>query len=118
MARLFFLEGGKKEGKVRAQCSLGRAIWWKEEEDVGGLRMEGGVGWVEQQKRYQRSVYTTGKHQAFGDFALQQFGSVAPSSHPLYGNLSECCGRKYRGGAGGGPGRGGIRPIRLTHETS
>lgn len=101
MARLFFLEGEKKEGKVRAQCSLGRAIWWKEEEDVGGVD-DGRGRWVEQQKRYQRSVYITGKHRAFGDFALQQFGSVAPSSHPLYGNLSECCGSSSVENTGGG----------------
>lgn len=31
---LFFLEE-KKRKEVRVQCSLGRAIWWREEQEKG-----------------------------------------------------------------------------------
>lgn len=118
MARLFFLEGGKKEGKVRAQCSLGRAIWCKEEEDVGGLRMEGGGGWSSKRGT---SVLST------------QQGSIKHLETLLYSSLevlhqarilsmgtflSECCGSASVENTGGGSRSGGIRPIRLTHETS
>lgn len=89
MARLFFLEGEKKEGKVRVRRSLGRAIWWKEEEDVG----EGGGGWVGgAAKDVPAFCLQNREASSTWRLCLQQFGSAAPSSHPRYGSLSDCCG--------------------------
>lgn len=45
------------------QCSLGRAIWWREEQEKGKKKQELGEGWMEQ-KRYSILSASPKKHPA------------------------------------------------------
>lgn len=78
---LFFLEE-KKRKEVRVQCSLGRAIWWREEQEKGektrtGRGMDGA-------KEVQHSVCFSQKTSCIVKACLQLFGGTSPSCCHLH----------------------------------